>query len=83
MASGDNVDVIEVVETSFGGANRSDDVSSRLNDSGDDDGNYEMSFWGCTEYLPGAHNLEPGCLELFKFSNFFYWPLGVELLESW
>uniref|UniRef100_A0A0C9RPZ2 Pip5k1a_1 protein n=1 Tax=Fopius arisanus TaxID=64838 RepID=A0A0C9RPZ2_9HYME len=37
MASGDNVDVIEVVETSFGGGNRGDDVSSRLNDSGDED----------------------------------------------
>ncbi|XP_063977403.1 phosphatidylinositol 4-phosphate 5-kinase type-1 alpha-like isoform X15 [Diachasmimorpha longicaudata] len=37
MASGDNVDVIEVVETSFGGGNRTDDLSSRLNDSGDED----------------------------------------------
>ncbi|XP_015109736.1 phosphatidylinositol 4-phosphate 5-kinase type-1 alpha isoform X7 [Diachasma alloeum] len=37
MASGDNVDVIEVVETSFGGGNRGDDLSSRLNDSGDED----------------------------------------------
>lgn len=38
MASGDNVDVIEVVETSFGGPTRSSEAPSRTDDSGDEDG---------------------------------------------
>ncbi|KAK0159247.1 hypothetical protein PV328_010149 [Microctonus aethiopoides] len=37
MASGDNVDVIEVVETSYRGPDRGGDSSSRLDDSGDED----------------------------------------------
>ncbi|XP_043283754.1 phosphatidylinositol 4-phosphate 5-kinase type-1 beta-like isoform X2 [Venturia canescens] len=37
MASGDNVDVIEVVETSFGGPTRNSDAPSRTDDSGDED----------------------------------------------
>ena len=38
MASGDNVDTIEVVEMSFGGPARNTDAPSRTDDSGDEDG---------------------------------------------
>lgn len=42
MASGDNVDVIEVVETSYRGPDRGGDSSSRLDDSGDEDGKLQV-----------------------------------------